>query len=75
MKKSEALSIIQLSIERYFDYSPNMDNKKGAEFVLKQIERIGMAPPNILNPKFEGGRNIQTQPYYTREWEIEDDNN
>lgn len=74
MKRSKMVKIIQMSIERYFDYSPYADNMKGAEFVLEQIEKCGMLPPTIVGeydsvPTVTPTGNLDYS--FKREWEPE----
>lgn len=46
------------------------DNLAG--YLMKVID-AHMSPPHIKNPNFQGGHNIDIEPYYIQEWESDEE--
>lgn len=69
MKRSQA-------IEKIHEYTSTLGITNGDmtidEHILEIIEKLGMQPPSTLNPKFQGGWNIDIHPMYINAWEPED---
>lgn len=71
MKRSEVLSFIAYILKEQAFNKPGISYREQAEQLLHGIEIEGMLPPTMLNPKFQGGHNIDIHPYYINEWEKE----
>lgn len=67
MKRSEMLQKI------WDDLIGTSQEANFHEQILDTVEKLGMIPPSIENPNFQGGWNIHTYPMYVNEWEPEDE--
>ena len=71
MKRSKMIEIIKEKLLEL--YMLDFSTQERAEFLLRCIESAGMLPPaEHLDPKKQNGRSL---PYYTHEWESENESN